>query len=468
MELDEQGWARETFGAAKLGDERRTRRLVKMAAQAARAPGGRVLEVYGSSAERQGAYDLLANDAAHPSAITEALGESTARSAADLPMVFVSVDGSSLSLTDTTGEKGFGGVGSTRSGGRGLKVISALALDEHGTLVGVLDQQWWARPRRRKRNNSHSRKLEDKETKHWVTAIQASAQRLRQHAPDTRPCFLLDRESDGRHCLEALRESGAFFVVRSAFNRRLHDDLPRYLVGELEVVSPILSYALDVKAGPRRTARRAHMSVRVLRTKLRLRDRITDRAVPFDVWVVEAREEGTCPSREKPISWRLLTNCPVATAAQALWVIDAYAKRWSIEVFHKTWKSGACNVEQCQLRKASHVIKWGTLMAAVAVRIERVKTLSRSEPDLPADREFSKHELLALITLKRTVKRRNEEVPDTVPTLAQAIWWMAELGGYTGKSSGGPPGSITIRRGYEKVAAAAKAIRELERLGKLR
>ena len=38
---------------------------------------------------------------------------------------------------------------------------------------------------------------------------------------------------------------------------------------------------------------------------------------------------------------------------------------------------------------------------------------------------------LALITLKRRTKKRTETIPDDVPSLAQAIWWMAELGGYT-------------------------------------
>jgi len=38
---------------------------------------------------------------------------------------------------------------------------------------------------------------------------------------------------------------------------------------------------------------------------------------------------------------------------------------------------------------------------------------------------------------------------------------LAELGGYTGKSSGGPPGTITISRGLAKVRAAADAIAAL-------
>jgi hypothetical protein len=173
------------------------------------------------------------------------------------------------------------------------------------------------------------------------------------------------------------------------------------------------------------------------------------------VTVVEAREEGTTPPGEKPIVWRLLTNHVVATKGEADDVIEAYAKRWLIEEFHKTWKTGACNVEDSQLRDKSAMVKWAAIMAAVAARIERLKTRSRTEPDSLAGRELTSFEIRALLQLQRRHKKRTETVPDTEPTPAQAIWWLAELGGYTGKSSGGPPGSITIRRGLDYIAPGA-------------
>jgi hypothetical protein len=44
------------------------------------------------------------------------------------------------------------------------------------------------------------------------------------------------------------------------------------------------------------------------------------------------------------------------------------------------------------------------------------------------------------------------------PTLGEVTRWIADIGGYTGKSSGGPPGITVIARGFEEVAAAAIAI----------
>jgi Transposase DNA-binding len=91
MKRDEaREWAYSEFGRAELGDARRTGRLVSMAAAAARRPGGKVLDVFRSSAERQGAYDA-----------------------------------------------------------RGMKVVHAYALGSDGTPLGIVDQQWWARSERR-------------------------------------------------------------------------------------------------------------------------------------------------------------------------------------------------------------------------------------------------------------------------------------------------------------------------------
>jgi len=42
--------------------------------------------------------------------------------------------------------------------------------------------------------------------------------------------------------------------------------------------------------------------------------------------------------------------------------------------------------------------------------------------------------------------------------LAKATLWLAEIGGYTGKSSGGPPGSTTLARGLAQVQAAVRVL----------
>jgi hypothetical protein len=184
----------------------------------------------------------------------------------------------------------------------------------------------------------------------------------------------------------------------------------------------------------------------------------SNKRVELRVSVVNAREMGDVPAGEERLDLLLITNQRVANFEDARGVLSAYTLRWRIEEFHKTWKSGHCRVEESQLRGEQAVRKWAIILAAVACRIERLKLLARDTPNALADAEFSEIELHALILLKRRSKRKNEIISDEIPTISQATIWLAEIGGYTGKSSGGPPGSITLSRGLFKLRAAADAI----------
>jgi hypothetical protein len=203
------------------------------------------------------------------------------------------------------------------------------------------------------------------------------------------------------------------------------------------------------------------MVVRVAHVTFRLRDQRTGRLTALKATAVWARERGTTPRAEEPLDWLLLTNWPVSSAQNALQVIQGYAQRWRVEDAHKAWKSGGCQVEETQLRSFAAVHKWAILLAAVAARSERLKHLARSQPDQPATIELTPVEIRALILLRRRYRRRDEVVPDTVPSIGQAVLWLAEMGGYMGKSSGGPPGGITIRRGLEHLEPAAKMLEVL-------
>lgn len=184
--------------------------------------------------------------------------------------------------------------------------------------------------------------------------------------------------------------------------------------------------------------------------------------------VVWAREEGTTPSGETPLDWLLLTNHPVETVDDVRLVVFGYTLRWRIEDFHRTWKGGGCRVEQTQLRAREHVLKWATILAAVALRIERLKHLSRVSPELPADAEFTSREIQALLVLKQPSEAPTKSLLGSTLTIGQATRLIAELGGYTGKSSGGPPGSTTIGRGLERIRIAAEVLDALFQRGKLR
>jgi hypothetical protein len=468
-------WALEEFGAADLGDERRTSRLVSMAEQTLRKPGGKVSAVFLSAAERQGAYDFLECGSVDAVQIGRSLGEATARRAAALSLVTVAIDGSSLTLANRAGQKDFGRIGSYRGhgeGSSGLKVISSLVMDASGTPLGLVDQRWWVRtndPTRavargaRKKERIKRTPVSQKETQRWLDAIVASEQRFEEQAPAVRRCYVLDREADARPTLEALEQTQQAFVVRSSWDRRIESTEGRwkreYLRERMRKRPALGRYSLHIDAGPNRQERQATMAVRSATVTLQLRHAHQRKRVTLlTLHVVWAREIGPTPRGEQPIDWMLLTNLPVETLEQSLRVVRLYSHRWRIEDFHRTWKSGRCNVEAMQLRSTAAATKWATILAAVAARTERLKHLARTRPNEPASVEFTEVEIRALIVLKRDQKKKNETIPDAMPTIADATRWIAELGGYTGKSSGGPPGSTTISRGLDQVLAAARLL----------
>src|SRR5688572_7922806 len=174
------------------------------------------------------------------------------------------------------------------------------------------------------------------------------------------------------------------------------------------------------------------------------------------------------PHGSEQLNWMLYTNAPVDTDEQIQAVIKSYATRWRIEDFHKTWKSGYCGVEDTKLRSAEASKTWATLLANVAIRIERLKHMARTEPEKPASVELTTVEIQALKLLKQRQKSRVEVVPDGMPSIAMAVRWLADLGGYSGNSNAGPPGSITIARGMAKLATAVEVLEAIQASGKMR
>jgi hypothetical protein len=469
-----EAWSEEQFGSAALGDARRTARLVRMAARAASKPSGKLSEVFTSGRELDAAYDFVERDQTRVESLEEAVGKATARKCvgpAGPARVWIAVDGSSTSVVDGTGQKGLGRIGADEVGAHGLKVINSLAADVDGSTIGLLAQTWWARPaapsrsKKQKRRERARKTPDQKEIRYWLSTIERSAQRLEEVG--ALGWFQLDREADAWPTLLSLAQTGHWFTVRSAWDRVLAvaGRNKQYLRAHMAASPAVGSYDLDVPANGRRTARRARMVMHAAEVTLSLRDKRTDKRHALRVRVVWVHEQATTPPGDKPLDWMLLTNAPIDSVQAARQVVLGYSTRWRVEEFHKTWKTGACHVEDTQLRSRNAIVRWATILAAVATRIERLKRLARTEPDRPASEELTPVEIEVLVALKREDKKRTEHVPDGTPTLAQAVRWLADLGGYTGKSSGGPPGSITIGRGLERLRFAVRGALAMRHAG---
>lgn len=456
-------WAQRSFRDADLGDARRNRRLVRIAGRVAATPAGRVTEVFRNPAERQATYDFLEHDQVRTAAVGEAVFTATAEAGRKFERVFVVLDGTSLHLVDESGGKGFGHIGSFAKGAHGLKLINALALTPDGTPLGVADQVWWSRHERAEHDRYRS--AGGRESARWREAATRILQRNAEHAPNTKLHFLADREADATYLIKLLVGSGHEFTIRSNAARRVAVGSQRVdLRRRLAELAPVAQMEVELPATATRRARVASLEIRAARLPIVWRDHfVRDRRV-MPITVVWAREK----RRGKRVEWFLFTNTSVTTAAAACAVVRGYTLRWRIEDFHKTWKSGVCRVEDTQLRSVNAVIKWATILAAVAARAEHLRHRCRAEPNAPASEELTSDEIEALVLI-----RQDDNPGASLPTaegltLQQATRWIADAGGYVGGRGSGLPGATTIGRGLQRISLAAAVIASLRAAGRLR
>lgn len=477
-------WSQEEFGLADLGDSRRTARLVAMGAGAAARPDGRVSSTFSREADRQGAYDFLESPHGSHEAIAAAMGIASARRSRTLSEVIVPVDASSLSLLDKSDDperdKDFGLIGSGKDGVRGLHIVSAVVLAPDGTPQGVGGMRWWSRgfrPDRSRRATKERRPLEKTELGRWAEVIETTHQTFAREAPGVAVWFQLDRGGDSWRLMTWLHDGSYRYTVRARANRHVlalgrRPPSARSTRRGKHPVEPaktalrrqpsLGTMKVMLRSQGDRPAREATLVVRAAALVLALRNPCAWQPILVPVWGVWVREAGPIPRGAERVEWLLWTNVPVHSLADAARVVGNYVLRWRIEEWHRAWKASGCNSEGMFLHSVEAACRWGTILGAVAARIERLKQLARTHPNDPADKELSVYELRALVVLKRMEARKTETIEDN-PTLARAVRWMADLGGYDGRPSTRPPGATVIARGMVKVELIAAVLEDMER-----
>src|SRR5262249_25493213 len=164
------------------------------AAAAAARPSGTITGTFKGSATREAAFRFVENEEVSAEAIANAVYTATAKRSANECLIAVPVDQTSLSLPDRDGKRGFGPIGSHNYIATGVHVMNALAVSRDGATIGLLDQQWWVRDRKKihrrdRSSKSDRRPFEKRESFFWVRALRAASARLREHASACTPWF---------------------------------------------------------------------------------------------------------------------------------------------------------------------------------------------------------------------------------------------------------------------------------------
>lgn len=340
--------------------------------------------------------------------------------------------------------------------------MAAIAMTMGGQPLGVAAHQIWARSEQRVGDNAQ-RALSDKESRHWIEQQRGFEQNLAEIDARCRVSYVMDAEADALYVLLRALE-GVRLTVRMHYDRNLaacdatapgHPELKTLAV--LESSEPLGHHWVML---PRRCHRRARLVCLTLyaqRVAVRLRAQWSKRWVgDVPLHAILAREEHAPPG-EEAIEWALWTSEPIDSFDSVARVVKIYALRFRIEGVFFATKTGLCETERAQLESFEALARWITMKLSVAVRMKALLEVSRQTPEVPADREFSRPEIDGALLLHQRECGGRHPLGST-PTLGQMVTLIAQLGGYIGKSSGGPPGLKTFSRGMEKVQIAAMVL----------
>jgi hypothetical protein len=441
-----QDWAEQEFGGARL-DQRLGRRLMVIARDFYARPQAQIPEACQSRSKTKAAYRFFKHKDTQMEVLLEPHYQSTQQRIAEHKIVLTAQDTTSLNYSAHRATENLGPIGSQPEGIIGLMVHDTMAFSIEGTPLGLVDVQCWAREGAEfgKKHQRKERRIEEKESHKWLVSFHRTAE-VQRHCPDTMLVSVGDREADIYELFHLALEDpkGPKLLVRAEQNRALADGQGHlWPLVEQQPLSGMRKILLPRRKNQR--GRQAWLEIRFAEITLKPPHAKSSYG-SLRLWAVLAQEVDA-PEGIQPLSWMLLTTCPVTGLAEATEKLDWYAKRWGIEIFHKTLKSG-CKIEERQLGAADTIEACLAVDMVVAWRIYHLTKLGRECPDVPCTVFFDEAEWKALVTHAIRQPVASDHPP---PPLGQAMQMVGTLGGHLGRKGDGPPGTKTLWRGLERL-----------------
>ena len=329
----------------------------------------------------------------------------------------------------------------------GILQHSSLAVTLEGLPLGIAAVKFWTRKKFKGGNALKHRvnptrvPIEEKESMRWIENIRQSTALLQE---PKRCIHIGDRESDIYELFYAVQTMGTHFLVRTCVDRRVGDR--QHTVLEEMNSAPVQGmHTIEVRDSKGK-ASKAELEIRYRR--LKIHPPVGPKAKRYpDVFltVIHARERGTPDDREQ-VDWKLITDLPVTTCAEAVEKLKWYALRWNIETFHKILKSG-CKAESSRLRSADRLLRLIAVFSILSWRIFWITMIGRSIVPASASLAFTTSECQILDQLMP------DPLDDHPPekSLASYIIKVARLGGYLNRAADPPPGNIVMWRGLSRL-----------------
>jgi len=352
-----------------------------------------------------------------------------------------------------------------RKGGKSDEVLhSTLAVLPDGDLLGILDQRWFKRVKRKKQETRLERSRRWRETDVWsdaVVGVDALAGRMAggSGGASESACRLIhvaDRASDNLRFMHTCLSVDHGFVIRAMHDRRVEG-------WRVEGVAPKLwehmaacpaSGTIVAKIGQQRNAsgkikrqkREAVLTLRLASVQLEPpQNHVDEKLEPLTVNVVYLREENP-PAGVEAVDWMILTSESVEDFEDACRIVAYYRCRWLIEEWHRALKEG-CRLEYSQVHEILTLRRLSAILSIVAIRLLQVRNLAQGRSkDAPAALQATVDsvwiEVVALLA----------DVPTDELTPERFWKAVAKQGGFIGRKSDGHPGWKVIWRGWHDIS----------------
>ena len=457
-------WIDQELAACEFADERLGKRFGILMEQLSKGLGQTLPLACGDWAATKAAYRFLDNDRVSEQEILAGHFAATRDR-------FAAVDGPILVLHDTTDfsftRSDTAAIGQTHKVAKGHKdkkgrqrlhtvcgilMHSSLAVTTDGLPLGLAAIKLWTRKKFKGTNALQGKTLdggkhsinmtripiEQKESIRWLENARQATDAL---GDPSRIVHVGDRESDIYEMFCECQSLRTNFLFRTCNDRRVEDD--ERTVGEVMEEQRVKGvHRVEVRDNKGRSSI-AELEIKYQRITVCPPIGKEKRYGNLTLTVIHATERGEPKDRDR-IEWKLVTNLPVTSKADAIRMLEWYAMRWKIETFHKVLKSG-CRAEDSKLRTAERLANLIAMMCILAWRVLWLTMTNRTSPNLPAKLVFTDVEIKLL---EHLVPEKNGPATKTV---GRFLTLLARLGGYLNRKGDSPPDNMVLWRGMARL-----------------
>lgn len=430
---------KDEFIDINLGDERLNKLFLRIGDMFIEKPSALIKSTFGTSkALAKAAYRFFSNSKVTLENVLEAHRSAVLEKANKHSEVYVIQDTTTVLLNEKEGNSNFG-VAASPNGHHmpGLLIHSSLCITGDDIACGLIDQIYFDHG---EADGSKKADYESRESARWEYSLRVT------HAHLPNAITIADRECDIGAFLKAAQELGARYVIRAKHDRKTVE-FEEKISEILFETKPCGSVMINIEDRGDILFDIKYATITFLQAGEEL-----------SVNVVNISENSE--TAVDKITWVLLTNLDVKNFNDALKITTIYRKRWHIENFHKSLKTGY-QIEKAKLESKEGLIRMFVMLSICAVRVYSLIWVARNRPELGCEEFFGTHEWQAAYILNKM------SPPKKTPTVNEIILLIAMVGGYLNRKRDPLPGIKVIWRGLMRIESAAAAIEQLSKIGAL-